>query len=65
MEESGLLEDKYYNELLQVLTGDENFKIRKTEIDSLMKTDIVDFFQHLNFFEKSVNEKIKRLAAKR
>lgn len=64
MDEKGLLEDKYWNELLQTLTGDENFKIKKTEIDSLLRTDTIDFYQHLEFFEKSVENKFKRLSAK-
>ncbi len=47
--------------MLQVLTGDENFKIRKTEIDSLLRTDTVEFFSHLNFFQNTVDERMKKL----
>ncbi len=64
MEEEELIEDKYWNELLQTLTGDDNFKIRKTEIDSLNKTETIEFFQHLNYFQSSVTTKLKKMIAK-
>jgi hypothetical protein len=53
--------EKYWNELLQVLTSDDNFKLRKTEIDSLWQTETIEFFQHLNFFDGNIEERIKRI----
>jgi len=47
-----------------VLTGDDNFKIRKTEIDSLLRTETVEFFQHLSFFENQVERKLKKVISK-
>lgn len=60
-----MLEEKYWSELLQVLTGDDNFKIRQTEIEALKRSDTLEFYQHLNFYEHSMSEKIKRLNNKK
>jgi hypothetical protein len=51
---------KFWNELLQSLTSEEGLKIRKTEIDALLKTDTVDFYQHLQYFKSTLDKKVKQ-----
>lgn len=53
--------DKYWEELLQVLTEDENLRIRKTEINELKKTDVVEFMMNVRYFEDRMDERIKKL----
>lgn len=51
--------DKYWNELMQALTEDENLRIRKTEINELKKTDIVEFMGNVRYFEERMDERLK------
>lgn len=54
--------EKQWSDLLQILTEDENLRIRKGDIVSLERTDIVDFMRNLKLFEtrmESLAQKIK------
>lgn len=53
--------EKYWNELLQIITEDENARVRKSDIVALKETDIVEFMCNLKFFEKRVEEKLANL----
>lgn len=60
-EEEQYLIQKYWNELLQSITSDEGLKVRKTEIDSLLNTETVEFYQHLHFYKELLQEKLRRV----
>ena len=53
--------EKYWNDLLQVLTEDENLRIRKGDMNELLRSDIKDFYQHIRLFEDRMEEKIQKL----
>ena len=53
--------DKYWNELLQVLTEDENLRIRKSDMVELERTDIVELLGSVFYFEKRMEEKAEQL----
>lgn len=61
LEFDALENEKYWNELLQALTSDDSYKMRKSEIDSLMATETVEFHQHLNFYNHNVEDHIKKI----
>lgn len=44
---------------MQALTEDENLRIRKTEINELKKTDIVEFMGNVRYFEERMDERLK------
>ena len=52
---------KYWNELLQAMTSDESLKINKTEIDALLKTNTIDFYQHLRYYTAEIEKRIKKV----
>jgi len=52
---------KYWNELLQAMTSDESLKINKTEIDALLKTNTIDFYQHLRYYTAEIDKRIKKI----
>ena len=60
-EQSDLAISKYWNDLYQALTEDENLRIRKGDMNNLRRTDIVEFMTNLSFFEKRMEDKIASL----
>lgn len=52
---------KHYNDLLQVLTEDENLRIRKGDMVDLMRANVLDVMQHIILFEERIEEKLQRL----
>ncbi len=60
-EQSDLERTKYWNDLFQVLTEDENLRIRKGDMMNLAKTDVVEFMGSLSLFEKRMEDKIASL----
>lgn len=55
--------DKYWSELMQVLTEDENLRIRKNDMIELNKTDIVEFMRNLKLFETRTEAMLERAKA--
>jgi len=47
--------------LLQVLTEDDNLRVRKNDMMELAKTDVVDFNRILKLFETRMEEKVNKL----
>lgn len=60
-----LLIDIKYNDLFQVLTEDDNLRIRKGDMVELGRADIIDFLQHVKLFEKRIEERLKKLNEKK
>lgn len=50
--------DKYWADLLQILTEDENLRIRKKDMVELERTDVIEFMMHVKLFEKRIEEKL-------
>jgi len=61
IKQSDFIIDKYYNDLLQVLTEDDNLRVRKNDMMELAKTDVVDFNRILKLFETRMEEKVNKL----
>lgn len=53
--------DKYWNEMLQVLTEDENLRIRKGDMMELERTEIREFCHHLKLFEDRIEQRVAQL----
>jgi len=47
--------------LLQVLTEDDNLRVRKNDMMELSKTDVVDFNRILKLFETRMEDKVNKL----
>lgn len=56
--------DKYWADLLQVVTEDENLRIRKGDMIELEGTDILEFLTHISLFEKRIEKKLEQLKEK-
>lgn len=56
--------DKYWADLLQVVTEDDNLRIRKGDMVELEKTDVLEFLTHISLFEKRIEQKLEKLKAK-
>lgn len=46
---------------MQVLTEDDNLRIRKTDINELRRTDVVQFMMNVRYFEERMDERIAKL----
>jgi len=46
---------------LQVLTEDDNLRVRKNDMMELSKTDVVDFNRILKLFETRMEDKVNKL----
>lgn len=53
--------DKYWNDLLQVLTEDD-LRIRRGDMVELEKSDIRDFLTNLKLFEDRLEQRAQQLA---
>ena len=53
--------DRYWTELLTVLTEDENLRLRKNDFDQLKRTDIREFLMQLKIFEERCEERLNKL----
>lgn len=42
------------------MTSEDGLKIKKTEIDALIRTDTIDFYQHLEFYKQNVKKKLSK-----
>lgn len=46
---------------MQVLTEDENMRIRKHDMNELGRCDVVEFFTNVKYFEDRVEKKMENL----
>lgn len=68
LEQHDLLIDKYYSDLLQVLTEDEHLRVRRGDMTEFERTDIVEFMRNLKLFEQrmeKMTEQLKQQNAKK
>lgn len=59
-----MMVDKYWADLLQVITEDENLRIRKKDMVELERTEIIEFMTHLKKFEERIEEKLAKMKPK-
>lgn len=55
--------DKYWADLLQVLTEDDNLRIRKSDMVELERSDILEVITHIALFEDRIEEKLEKIKA--
>lgn len=53
--------DKTWVDLLQVITEDENLKVRKHDIDALWRTEVREFYTHLKQFEERIDQRVEKV----
>lgn len=56
-----MLIDKYYSDLLQVLTEDEHLRVRRGDMTEFERTDIVEFMRNLKLFEQRMEKMTEQL----
>ena len=52
--------DKNYSEMIQVMTEDDNMRVRKDDYDKLLRTDICEFFTILKTMEDRIEKRIEK-----